>query len=78
MQHDFRMPLSEDRFEHKGALNSPPPELLSTLAGLRLTHLLNGSRQPDFVSYLKASQSNLNLKHPGIENDFCLRQNIIT
>ena len=69
VQYDFGKSLSADRFEHTGALNSPPPALLSTLSALKANRLLDGTRQPDYITYLEASQSNPNLKYPGAEND---------
>jgi nucleoside phosphorylase len=69
VQYDFGKSLSEGRFEHTGALNSPPREVLSTLAAMKANHLVNGTRPPDYIVYLKASQSNPHLKHPGAEND---------
>src|SRR5277367_6592006 len=69
VQYDFGKSLSEGRFEHTSALNSPPREILSTLAAIRANHLVNGARLPDYLTYLEASQSNLHLKYPGAEND---------
>jgi nucleoside phosphorylase len=68
VQYDFGKSLSADRFEYTGALNSPPAALLSTLSALRANHL-DGALQPDYLTYLEASQSNPNLKPPGAEND---------
>jgi nucleoside phosphorylase len=50
-------------------LNSPPRELLSTLAAIKANHLVNGTRPPDYLIYLDASQSNPNLKSPGTKHD---------
>jgi nucleoside phosphorylase len=69
VQYDFGKSLSEGRFEHSRALNSPPQELLSTLGALESNHLLKGVRPPDYLTYLEESQSNPNLKSPGAEND---------
>jgi nucleoside phosphorylase len=69
VQYDFGKSLSEGRFEQTGALNSPPREILSTLAAIRANHLVNGARLPDYLTYLEASQSNPHLKYPGAEND---------
>ena len=69
VQYDFGKSLSEGRFEHTDALNSPPREVLSTLAAMKANHLVNGTRPPDYIVYLEASQSNLHLKDPGAEND---------
>jgi nucleoside phosphorylase len=69
VQYDFGKSLSANRFEYTGALNSPPRELLATLAALKSNHLLDGDRQPDYLTYLEASQSNPNLKYPGAEHD---------
>ena len=69
VQYDFGKSLSEGRFEHTRALNSPPQELLATLAALKSNHLLNGDRSPDYLTYLEASQSNPNFKSCGAEND---------
>jgi nucleoside phosphorylase len=75
IQYDFGKSLSEGRFEHTGALNSPPPEALSTLAALKANHLVNGARLPDYLVYLEASQSNSHLKHPGAENHLLFEAN---
>ena len=69
VQYDFGKSLSEGRFEHTSALNSPPREVLSTLAAMKANHLFNGTRLPDYLIYLEATQSNPNLKYPGAEND---------
>jgi nucleoside phosphorylase len=69
VQYDFGKSLSEGRFEHTGALNSPPREVLSTLAAMKANYLVNGTRPSDYIVYLEASQSNPYLKHPGTEND---------
>ncbi|KAH0534097.1 hypothetical protein FGG08_007306 [Glutinoglossum americanum] len=69
VQYNFGKSLSEGRFEHTGVLNSPPREVLSTLAAMKANHLLNGNRLPDYAVYVEASQSNLYLKYPGVEND---------
>ena len=69
VQYDFGKSLSEGRFEYTGALNSPPREVLSTLAAMKANHLVNGTRPPDYIVYLQASQSNPHLQHPGAEND---------
>jgi hypothetical protein len=55
VQYDFGKPLSEGRFEHTGGLNSPPREVLSTLAVMKANHLINGTRLPDYLTYLEAS-----------------------
>jgi nucleoside phosphorylase len=72
VQYDFRKSLWEGRFEHTGALNSPPREVLSTLAAMKANLLVNGASLPD---YLEASQSNPNLKYPGAENDILFEAN---
>ena len=69
VQYDFGKSLLEGRFEHTGALNSPPREVLSTLAAMKANHLLNSTRLPDYLIYLEASQSNPHLKYPGTKND---------
>jgi nucleoside phosphorylase len=55
VQYDFGKSLSEGRFEHTGALNSPPLEVLSTLAAMKANHLVNGTRLPGYLIYLEAS-----------------------
>jgi len=69
VHYDFGKSLLNGRFEYTGALNSPPREILSTLAAMKANHLLDGSRLPDYLIYLEESQSNLHLKYPGAEND---------
>jgi nucleoside phosphorylase len=69
VQYDFGKSLSEGPFEYTGALNSLTREILSTLAAIKANHLLNGTRLPDYLIYLEASQSNPHLKYPGAEND---------
>jgi nucleoside phosphorylase len=73
VQYDFGKSLSADRFEHTGALNSSPRELLSILSALKANHLLDGARQPNYLSYLEGSQSNPNFKYPGTENDILFK-----
>jgi nucleoside phosphorylase len=73
VQYDFGKSFSADRFEYTGALNSPPPTLLSTLSALKANHLLNGARQPDYLIHLEASQSNPNLVYPSAENDILFK-----
>jgi nucleoside phosphorylase len=68
VQYDFGKAL-EGRFERTGALNSPPRELLTTLAALKSNHLLYSDRLPDYLTYLETSQSNPNFKSCGVEND---------
>src|SRR5277367_2414746 len=75
VQYDFGKSLSEGRFEHTGALNSPPREVLSTLAAVKANHLVNGASLPDYLVYLEASQSNPHLKYPGAENDILFEAN---
>src|SRR5208282_1216660 len=75
VQYDFGKSLSEGRFEHIGALNSPPQEVLSTLAAMKANHIVNGTRLPDYLVYLEASQSNPHLKYPGAENDLLFEAN---
>jgi nucleoside phosphorylase len=43
VQYDFGKSLSDGRFEHTSALNSPPCEILSTLAAMKANHLVNGT-----------------------------------
>ena len=75
VQYDFGKSWSEGRFEHTGALNSPPREVLSTIAAMKANHLVNGTRLPDYLIYLEASQSNPHLKYPGAENDLLFEAN---
>jgi len=75
VQYDFGKCLSKGRFEHISALNSPPREVLSTLAAMKANHLVNSTRQPNYLTYLEASQSNPNLKYPGAENDILFEAN---
>src|SRR5277367_4831513 len=75
VQYDFGKSLLEGRFEHTGALNSPPWELLSTLAAMKANHLVNGARLPDYLVYLEASQWNPHLKCPSAENDILFEAN---
>jgi nucleoside phosphorylase len=75
VQYDFGKSLSADRFEHTGALNSSPQELLSILAAMKANHLVDGTRPPDYLTYLEVSQSNPNLKYPGAENDLLFEAN---
>jgi nucleoside phosphorylase len=75
VQYDFGKSLSEGRFEHTGALNSPPRELLSTLAAMKANHLANSPQLPDYLIYLEASQSNPHLKCPNAENDVLFEAN---
>jgi nucleoside phosphorylase len=69
VQYDFGKCLSEGRFEHTGALNSPPRELLATLATMHSNHLLKGALPPDYHKYLEASQFNPNFEYPGVDKD---------
>jgi nucleoside phosphorylase len=75
IQYDFGKSLSEGRFEHISALNSPPWEVLSTLAAMKANHLVNGTRLPNYYIYLDASQSNPHFKCPGAENDILFEAN---
>jgi nucleoside phosphorylase len=75
VQYDFGKSLSEGRFEHIGALNSPPREVLATLAAMKANHLINGTRPLDYLTYLEASQSNPYLKYPGVESDTLFEAN---
>jgi nucleoside phosphorylase len=75
IQYDFGKSLLNGRFEHTGVLNSPPREMLSTLAAMKANHFLNGARLPDYLVYLNASQSNPYLRSPGAENDHLFEAN---
>jgi len=69
IQYDFGKSLLQGRFEYTGALNSPPREVLSTLAAIKANHLVKGTQLPDYLIYLNASQSNPRFTYPGTEND---------
>jgi nucleoside phosphorylase len=73
VQYDFGKSLSEGRFEHTGALNSPPLALLTTLSTLRTNHIENGIRPPEYSIYLEATQSNPYMKSPGVEHDLLFK-----
>ena len=75
VQYDFGKSLSQGQFENTGALNSPPREVLLTLGAMKANHLVNGTRLPDYLIYLEASQSNPHLKYPGAENDLLFEAN---
>jgi len=75
VQYDFGKSLSEGRFEHTSALNSPSREVLSTIAAMKANHLVNGTQLPDYHIYLDVSQSNPHFKYPGAENDILFEAN---
>jgi hypothetical protein len=65
----------DSNIEYTSALNSPPREVLSTLAAMKANHFVNGVSLPDYLVYLEASQPNPHLKYPGAENDVLFEAN---
>ena len=75
VQYDFGKSLLEGRFEYTGALNSPPREVLSTLAAMKANHLVNSTQLPNYHMYLEASQSNPHFRCLGVEHDLLFEAN---
>lgn len=71
IQYDFGKAISGGRFQRIGALNKPPPVLLSAIASLQAAHMLKKSKISSLVSEMRVSDpaSKQTFAYPGDDQD---------
>ncbi|KAJ6258208.1 Nephrocystin-3 [Drechslerella dactyloides] len=71
VQYDLGKTVTGGRFERSGALNKPPPLLLTAIAGLKASHELGRSNIPDYLAKVFSRHPDLGgeYAYQGREND---------